>query len=93
MTSNLESRGEMLRPIETPSLRKELHGLLETQLNDRRSAWDMQPDGSYIQRRPRGGHRSRPTQEILIESTRLKVERAKRLRKVKPRAYARRGPR
>jgi hypothetical protein len=53
----------------------------------------MQPDGSYIQRRPRGGHRPRPTQEILIEAARLKSERAKRLRKAKPRAYARRGPR
>ncbi len=26
--------------------------LLELQLNDRRSAWEMQPDGSYVQRRP-----------------------------------------
>ena len=79
-------------PIENAGLRKELHALFETQLGDQRSAWDMQPDGSYVQRRPRGGSRGRPCQEILIEASRLRAERARRLRKVKPRAFARRGP-
>jgi polyphosphate kinase len=66
--------------------------MLETQLADRRSAWDMHADGSYVQRRPRGGQKARSSQEILIEAARLRSERAKRLRKVKPRAFARRGP-
>ncbi|MFO1128039.1 MAG: polyphosphate kinase 1 [Rhodospirillales bacterium] len=92
MTRNLESRVEILTPIETPELRRELHALLETQLSDRRSAWDMHADGSYVQRRPRGTHKARSSQETLIEAARLRSERAKRLRKVKPRAFARRGP-
>jgi polyphosphate kinase len=92
MSRNLETRVEILVPIENASLRKELHALFETQLGDQRSAWDMQPDGSYVQRRPRGGSRGRPCQEILIEASRLRAERARRLRKVKPRAFARRGP-
>jgi polyphosphate kinase len=92
MSRNLESRVEVLVPIENARLRKELHALLETQLGDQRSAWDMQADGSYVQRRPRGGSRGRPCQEILIEASRLRAERARRLRKVKPRAFARRGP-
>jgi len=92
MSRNLESRVEILVPIENASLRKELHALFETQLGDQRSAWDMQPDGSYVQRRPRGGSRGRPCQEVLIEASRLRSERARRLRKVKPRAFARRGP-
>lgn len=92
MTRNLESRVEILVPIENASLRKELNALLETQLSDQRSAWDMQPDGTYLQRRPRGGSRGRPCHEILIAASRLRRERARRLRKVKPRAFARRGP-
>ncbi len=92
MTRNLESRVEILTPIEHPELRRELHALIETQLADRRSAWDMRADGSYVQRRPRGTHKARSSQEILIEAARLRSERAKRLRKVKPRAFARRGP-
>jgi len=91
MSRNLESRVEILVPIEHPKLRKELHALFETQLGDQRSVWDMQPDGTYIQRRPRRGSRGRPCQEILIEASRLRAERARRLRKVKPRAFARRG--
>src|SRR5512132_2850345 len=92
MSRNLEGRVEVLVPIENARLRKELHALLETQLGDQRSAWDMQPHGGYVQRRPRGGSRGRPCQEILIEASRLRAERARRLRKVKPRAFARRGP-
>jgi polyphosphate kinase len=92
MTRNLESRVEILTPIDHPDLRRELHALIETQLTDRRSAWDMRADGSYVQRRPHGGQKARSSQEILIEAARLRSERAKRLRKVKPRAFARRGP-
>ena len=91
MSRNLESRVEILVPIENQKLRKELHALFETQLGDQRSVWDMQPDGTYVQRRPRRGSRGRPCQEILIEASRLRAERARRLRKVKPRAFARRG--
>ncbi len=93
MTRNLESRVEILTPIEHPDLRRELNALIETQLADRRSGWDMCADGSYVQRRPRGGgHKVRSAQEIMMESARLRSERAKRMRKVKPRAFARRGP-
>jgi len=91
MSRNLLSRVEILVPIENQGLRKELHALFETQLGDQRSVWDMQSDGTYVQRRPRGGSRGRPCQEILIEASRLRAERARRLRKVKPRAFARRG--
>jgi polyphosphate kinase len=92
MTRNLESRVEVLTPIENAALRRELHAILETQFNDQRSAWEMRADGTYVQRVPKGGQRARSGQEALIESARLRSERAKRLRKVKPRAFARRGP-
>jgi polyphosphate kinase len=93
MSRNLESRVEVLTPVEAPELRKELRAILETQLADHRSAWEMRPDGSYVQRRPRGGQAHRGSQEVLIVAAERRLERARRLRKIKPRAYARRAPR
>ncbi|MDH3639724.1 MAG: polyphosphate kinase 1 [Gammaproteobacteria bacterium] len=52
MMRNLESRVEIVAPVEPPRLREELRTMLITQLEDRRSAWDMQGDGTYIQRTP-----------------------------------------
>ena len=92
MSRNLESRVEVIAPVEHPVLRRELNAVLETQINDKRSAWDMSSDGTYTQRRPRPGYKDRSCQESLIEAAYLRAERAKRLRKVKPRAFARRGP-
>ena len=52
MKRNLEARVEVLCPIEEPALTSELRSLLDVHLLDTRSAWEMQPDGSYIQRTP-----------------------------------------
>jgi len=50
MKRNLEARVEILCPVEAPDLMQELRTILDTQLNDRCSAWDMKSDGSYSQR-------------------------------------------
>ena len=50
MTRNLVSRVEVLTPVEPKSLQAELRTILDMLLNDQRSAWDMMPDGSYVQR-------------------------------------------
>ena len=92
MTRNLESRVEVLTPIEQPLLRRELRTIFEAQLSDLRSAWDMQPDGTYVQRRTKRGRHARGSQQVLIDLAERRSERAKRLRKVKPRAFARRAP-
>ena len=52
MKRNLEARVEVLCPIEPPELKKELRLVFDTHLSDQCSAWDMQPDGSYLQRTP-----------------------------------------
>ncbi|MCP5363734.1 MAG: polyphosphate kinase 1 [Hyphomicrobiales bacterium] len=93
MSRNLENRVEVLTPVEQDKHRRELQAILETQLNDRRSAWEMDSEGNYTQRQPREGHKDRSSQVSLIEAAYLRSERAKRLRKVKPRAFARRSPR
>jgi polyphosphate kinase len=50
MKRNLEARVEVLCPIESPDLASEIRTVLDVHLHDTRSAWDMQPDGSYVQR-------------------------------------------
>lgn len=92
MRRNLESRVEVVTPIETRPLRRELNSLLESQLRDRRSAWDMQPDGTYVQRQPETEREERSCQEVLVHVAEIRAERAKRLRRIKPRAFARRAP-
>jgi len=65
MMRNLENRVEVHAPLEDPELRQELRLLLDVQLADQRSAWDMQPDGTYIQRRT-DDVTAKGTQETLI---------------------------
>lgn len=48
MRRNLANRVEILVPVEAPELRQELRSILDMQLVDERSGWEMQPDGSYI---------------------------------------------
>lgn len=64
MSRNLNNRVEAITPIETPSLQKELDYILRTCLNDHRQAWDLQPDGFYIRRRPRRG---KGVQQLFME--------------------------
>jgi polyphosphate kinase len=52
MKRNLEARVEVLCPVEPPELKKELRVIFDTHLSDQCSAWDMQPDGRYLQRIP-----------------------------------------
>jgi polyphosphate kinase len=50
MTRNLVSRVEALTPVEPKALQEQLRTIVDMLINDQRSAWDMQPDGSYVQR-------------------------------------------
>jgi polyphosphate kinase len=92
MRRNLESRVELVAPIEDAASRKELRKIFDFQLRDQRCAWDMEPDGSYIQRRPSGrGVESKGSQQNLIAAAEKRQSRATRLRRLKPRAIARRA--
>jgi len=66
MKRNLESRVEVVAPVEDPGLRETLRRVLDIQLNDPRSAWDMHANGSYQQRRPTHGEDLPGTQEALL---------------------------
>ncbi len=91
MKRNLESRVEVVTPVDTPELQRELKQILEVQLNDRRGAWDMQADGSYVQRMPGEGDDPRSSQQILIELAERRQKEAQRLKKRKPKGIARRA--
>jgi polyphosphate kinase len=83
MKRNLEARVEVVVPVEDRKLRGDIRTLLNVQLHDLRSAWDMQPDGSYVQRRPGEGREERGSQEILIALAEERQKRAARLKKRK----------
>ncbi len=50
MTRNLSRRVEAITPIDDPKIAKELQEILGVMLSDNRQAWELQSDGSYIQR-------------------------------------------
>jgi polyphosphate kinase len=52
MYRNLGRRVEAITPIEDRALRERLWQILTIMRRDERQAWDMQPDGSYVQRQP-----------------------------------------
>jgi polyphosphate kinase len=89
MKRNLESRVEAVFPVEDPRWQAELRFLLDTQLHDQRSAWDMQPDGSYVQRQPKGP-KEVGSQQTLIAWAEKQYKEATRLRKRKPQGIVRR---
>ena len=92
MTRNLESRVEVVTPVEDPALREELRTILTAQLGDRRNAWEMRPDGSYVQRQPGNGVEG-GSQQALIASAEARHYEATRLRKRRPQTIARRPER
>ena len=83
MKRNLESRVEVVTPVEHPDLRNELRVVLDSQLNDRRSAWDMQPDGSYVQRQPSTPEEEIGSQQRAIELAGKRVRKASKYQKSK----------
>ena len=83
MKRNLEHRVEVLTPVENPGIREDLRQMLEVQLNDRRSAWELKSDGGYSQRRPRNAEESVGSQQRLIEQAEKRNRDASRLRKRK----------
>jgi polyphosphate kinase len=52
MDRNLSRRVEAVTPVESRPLRERLWEALQIELTDSRQAWQMQPDGSYVQLQP-----------------------------------------
>jgi polyphosphate kinase len=67
MRRNLDRRVEAVTPIEDAHVLKELKEILELTLTDNRHAWELQPDGSYVQRSPQKGEIPHSSQQLLME--------------------------
>ncbi|HIK05305.1 MAG TPA: polyphosphate kinase 1 [Trichormus sp. M33_DOE_039] len=52
MSRNLDRRVEVITPIGDPDIAKDLQEILGIMLADNRQSWDLQGDGTYMQRRP-----------------------------------------
>ena len=90
MKRNLESRVEVLVPVEQAELRQQLRSILDAHDLDRRSAWDMHPDGSYQQRRAKAGEEQVALHQFLINATERAAKEARRLKKRMARVKLRR---
>jgi len=88
MTRNLESRVEVVVPVEDPALRKDLRNVLDVQLTPNRDAWTMQPDGTYERAT---GPDAVSCQQALIELAERRRREAGKLRKRRPKGFARRS--
>jgi polyphosphate kinase len=88
MQRNLERRVEVVVPVEDARLQAELRAILDIQLGDQRAAWDMQPDGSYVQRD--GGPAAKGAQQQLVERTDKRLKEVTRLKRRKVKGVAKR---
>ncbi len=67
MTRNLSRRMEVVTPVRDPAIKTELDAILLIYAQDNYSAWDMQPDGTYLRRHPAPGETPRGAQQVFIE--------------------------
>jgi polyphosphate kinase len=88
MKRNLEARVEILCPIEAEDLTREIRAALDINALDMRSAWDMRPDGSYVQRIPLEDEVSAGSHQMMIDHTgRRHRESLKHKKQAKPKLH------
>jgi len=66
MPRNLDRRVEAVVLVEDPSLSQDLQEILGIMLADNRHAWDLQPDGKYVQRQPQADQPDQSSQHIFM---------------------------
>src|SRR5271165_1446349 len=67
MRRNFDSRMETVAPVADAAIQAELESILNVYESDNTSAWDMQPDGHYVRRRPATGQPHREAQQLFIQ--------------------------
>src|SRR5450759_3917767 len=68
MPRNFDRRVEVVTPIEDRRLHPRVCSLLDTLLADNRQAWDLGPDGAYVQRKPGSGPVVSAHERLLVNS-------------------------
>ncbi len=67
MTRNLSRRVEAVTPIESPDIFKDVQEILGVMLADNRQAWELQSDGTFIQRQPQENESEQSSHQIFME--------------------------
>ncbi len=70
MPRNLDRRIEAIVPIEDPGHRGAVRNVLTLMWEDDRQAWELNPDGTYEQRRPPAPQEERATHRRLVDQYR-----------------------
>jgi polyphosphate kinase len=70
MPRNLDRRIEAVTPIDSAADRQALRDLLLFMWEDNRQAWELRPDGTYVQRQPPAPEMERATHRSLVEGWR-----------------------
>ena len=83
MKRNLESRVEVVAPVEDAKLRQELRLIIDVQLSSRKHVWEMQSDGSYIERKDTSSKKSLSPQETFIQLAQKRMAAASKHRQAK----------
>lgn len=80
MPRNLDSRVELLVPVEDVSARRRLISILDTYFRDTLKARRLLADGTYERLKPRGRRKGQASQEMLYREAAEIVKRAKQAR-------------
>jgi polyphosphate kinase len=91
MKRNLESRVEVVAPVEDPLLRKELRAVIDIQLKPNRCQWEMQSDGVYI--RTPAADAAPACQQALIDFADTRQTEASKVKRRRSKGFARRAAR
>ena len=85
MKRNLEEWVEILCPVSAPPLVAKLNEIFDCHRADRRYSWEMQPDGSYLQRRPAKGTADEGLHQVMISRVEARlgesISRAEKMRR------------
>jgi polyphosphate kinase len=91
MKRNLESRVEVVAPVEDPQLRKELRAVIDIQLRPNRCQWEMQSDGIYT--RTPAADAAPACQQAMIEFAETRQTEATKVKRRRQKGFARRAVR
>jgi polyphosphate kinase len=69
MPRNLDTRVELLAPVEDPVLRDDVLDTLERSFADNTNAWDLQADGTWVRRQAEGAERRSVQRELMLGHT------------------------
>jgi len=83
MKRNLESRVEVVAPVDNSKLQEELRLILDVQLSSQRHAWVMQSDGSYKERTDSSNKDAQDSQETFIALAQKRMTAAAKHRQAK----------